>query len=152
MICELAEGRYLLLDEKVESILAAYLHESERRLEAGGILIGSYRGPHVHICSCTVPLAGDLRRPTLFERVDPGHQNAALSAWRMSRGTETFVGEWHTHPEPDPEPSALDKRTWSSLLARSRQPLVFLIVGWRSSWCGLGDGSEVQRVNARGLE
>ena len=132
MIFEMPEGGYLLLEEEVERFLSPYLGASERMLEAGGILIGSYRGPHVHIRTCTVPLVADVRCPTLFDRKDAGHQCAALRAWRRSGGTETFVGEWHTHPEPHPEPSPLDRETWAAVLRKSAQPLVFLIVGWRS--------------------
>jgi integrative and conjugative element protein (TIGR02256 family) len=102
---------FVLMAERVERAMSAFVTENEITLEAGGILIGSYRGPHIEISDCTTPLSGDIRKPYLFDRRDPGHQAAALRAWRASGKTATFIGEWHTHPQDDPAPSGIDLRT-----------------------------------------
>lgn len=146
MIFEIERGEYVCLSTSVERVISAFLVEPEIGLEAGGILIGSYRGPHVEVRGCTAPLPGDRRGPRVFDRRDPGHQAAATWAWRSGYGTETFVGEWHTHPQDDPEPSGLDRSTWWHILARRSDPVVFLIGGRRSLWCGLGRDGIVRRV------
>lgn len=144
----MAEG-LVQIDPAVEAVIGTYVSDREIALEAGGILIGSYRGPHVVVDACTTPLFGDVRLRNLFDRRDAGHQAAALGAWKRSGGTDTFVGEWHTHPVDHPTPSALDLRTWHDLLRRSSATLVFLIAGRRSLWCGIGQGSRVRRLATR---
>lgn len=123
-----------------------FLIGRERRTEAGGILIGSYRGQHVEVVSCTVPMPRDIRRRYSFDRRDPGHQAAALAAWHASDRTETFVGEWHTHPEPHPTPSGRDRTTWSGIVTKITNPVVFMIGGWESSWWGVGEHGGIVRA------
>jgi len=116
--------------------------------EAGGILLGSYRGKHIEIFGCTEPMKSDFRTKILFDRKDPGHQAAASSAWKGSGGTDTFVGEWHTHPEPVPSPSWLDRTTWKSQLKRLRMPLVFAIGGWEEIYWCFGERTRLQEMTS----
>ncbi len=90
----------------------------ENSREAGGILLGFYRGPHVQIMHCTTPLPADHRLWNRFERRDPGHQVEATRRWRDSGRTMTYVGEWHTHPEAKPTPSFIDKWNWRKIARR----------------------------------
>ncbi len=138
MILEIAPREFVLIEDAVMLKTAPYVRPPENRREAGGILLGSYRGPHVEIVDCTVPLPGDRRLRFLFDRKDRGHQAAALAAWRRNDERVTAVGEWHTHPEPFPRPSMMDKMTWSRLMKSASHPLVFLIFGYEGCWCGLG--------------
>ena len=146
VILRFGDDGLILLAPAVEAAVARFVSDAEIRLEAGGIFVGSYRGPHVEITACTTPLPRDVRRPTLFDRRDPGHAAAALEAWTRSGGTDTFVGEWHTHPVDDPTPSGLDRRTWASIMGRVPDPVVFLIAGRRSVWCAHGRRGELRRA------
>ena len=98
MILRFSDDGLVLLAPAVEAAVALFVSDAEIRLEAGGIFIGSHRGPHVEVTMSTTPLPGDVRSPTLFDRKDPGHHTAAVDAWMRSGGTDTYVGEWHTHP------------------------------------------------------
>jgi integrative and conjugative element protein (TIGR02256 family) len=138
--------RHVLISDWVMTQIAQYTTRAEITREAGGVLIGSYRGPHVEVTTCTTPLSGDVRGPVSFDRRDAGHQTAAMRAWRTSGNTETFVGEWHTHPEDHPSPSSIDLQTWSNLLARTSCPLIFLIAGRHSLWCGFGQARDLRRA------
>jgi integrative and conjugative element protein (TIGR02256 family) len=140
VILQCGHGRLILVSERVERAMGVFVTDAQITLEAGGILIGSYRGPHIEISDCTTPLSADIRQAHLFDRRDPGHQACALRAWRASGKTATFVGEWHTHPQDDPAPSGIDLRGWKTLLERTVDPLVFLIAGRQSLWCGLATG------------
>ena len=148
MILRTDAGHLILLAPEVERTIAAFVSEPEIGSEAGGILIGSYRDRHVDTGNCTIPLPGDFCKTSLFDRRDVGHQAAALAAWWRSEGTDTFVGEWHTHPVDEPAPSALDLRTWRGIMRRTSAPLVFLIAGRRTIWCGRGRGGELGRALA----
>ncbi|WP_136620903.1 MULTISPECIES: Mov34/MPN/PAD-1 family protein [Mesorhizobium] len=139
MIRGWSQQRYAMVAPVVLATIGTFLIGDERRSEAGGILIGSYRGSHVEVVGCTVPMPLDLRSRYCFDRRDPGHQAAALKAWHASGRTETFVGEWHTHPEPHPTPSGRDRQTWADIMKKNSNPLVFLIGGWESFWWGVGE-------------
>ena len=107
--------------------------------EAGGILLGRYRMPHVEIVTCSEPMPLDVRTLIGFDRRDPGHQRDALKLWKVSRRTVTFIGEWHTHPEEVPSPSSIDLSTWAEAQeAVQHLPLIFVIRGYAGWWFGLG--------------
>ena len=42
-----------------------------------------------------------------------------------------YLGEWHTHPEDNPNPSGLDRSEWNHLSAkrRDKRPTLAVIVG-----------------------
>ncbi|MGB0681467.1 MAG: Mov34/MPN/PAD-1 family protein [Magnetovibrionaceae bacterium] len=86
-----------------------------RRVEAGGILLGAYRGPHIEITDCTEPLPLDRQSSHMFDRIDPGHQKQARRLWSSTKETHTYVGEWHTHPGGSLSPSGTDKIGWQKL-------------------------------------
>jgi len=129
-------GSLVLLPAEVVQTLNAFRQDST---EAGGILLGCYRTPHIEIMACTKPLPKDVRSRAEFDRRDPGHQHAAMEHWKASGKTVTFVGEWHTHPEPFPSPSSTDQRTWDYAKKRvTPRDLVFVIRGQMGWWFGKG--------------
>lgn len=146
LIFRFGRTAFVLLPSGVMRVIDSFTVGRQAGTEAGGILIGSYRGPHVQICDCTVPMRGDVRKAHLFDRKYHGHHQAANSAWEKSSGTETYIGEWHTHPEDFPTPSSTDLRTWSEIMGRHALPVVFLIAGRRAIWAGVGQGGRVERL------
>jgi integrative and conjugative element protein (TIGR02256 family) len=126
-----------MADDVVQTI-EDFSRPMEIKREAGGILLGSYRGPHVEIIGCTTPLPRDRRFWNLFDRKDPGHREEAVRCWQQSGKTVTFVGEWHTHPEATPSPSFVDRSTWRRIARRHKfGPLVFVIRGISGWWFGI---------------
>jgi len=139
--------RLVEVSEDVVRTIERYSKPGKHNREAGGILIGSYRGAHIQIVECTTPLFRDRRSRVLFDRRDKGHQRTALDRWRASGKTITFVGEWHTHPETDPSPSPMDRRTWRRVARNNRAGnTFFLIRGYDNWWAGLGDGNRVVQM------
>ena len=103
-------------------------------VESGGILIGSYRGPHIDVVDCTEPGVADEATLSSFTRQDKRHQVAATQAWRKTKRKQTYVGEWHSHPYGEPVPSGTDKRVWQSVVGKMKSPCLFVVVspiGWR---------------------
>ena len=98
------------------------------RPETGGILMGCYRGDDLEVTSRTRP--GPTDRSSLFSfiRVDRSHQTTAMSAWSATRGTHTWVGEWHTHPHGGVSPSSTDLSSWSRLSRNTQQLMAFVLV------------------------
>ncbi|UPU01408.1 Mov34/MPN/PAD-1 family protein (plasmid) [Bradyrhizobium barranii subsp. apii] len=135
----LAKGRLVTLADAVAQELARFAAPPESDREAGGILLGRYRGPHVEVLKCTTPMPEDRRTRFGFVRQDKGHQEIASRDWFESGGAVNFVGEWHTHPERHPTPSWVDRRSWRKQLRRHKSdPLVFIIVGTAATYCEIG--------------
>lgn len=102
--------------------------------EAGGILLGYRRNPHLHVVAITEPGQRDRRHRFAFLRRDRVHQVAALALWRSTRATGYYLGDWHTHAEAAPTPSLLDQREWAKLMQGAvESDLLFVIVG-RETW------------------
>lgn len=135
-----------IADHVIEAI-DHYSRPPENASEAGGILLGSYRGVHIQIVACSQPLPRDRRTFVRFDRRDPGHQHLATRHWRESGRTRTFVGEWHTHPESNPSPSSLDRRTWRKVARQNvAGSTVFLIKGYNDWWAGLATYDSLKQL------
>lgn len=129
----------LLIHHAVAERLNAAAAACGGQAEEGGVLLGAYRDGGLEVTSLTEAAPSDERSLLCFVRQDPRHQRAATDAWTASGGTITMVGEWHTHPYGEPQPSGTDLRTWKGLLRRSRYPHAFVIAapgGWRA-WLGM---------------
>lgn len=130
------EELFVVVPAEVVRTIESYAGD---KTEAGGILLGRYRPPHIEIVGCSEPMTADVRSFSSFDRRDPGHHLHALSCWRRSQGTTTFVGEWHTHPEERPSPSLVDLQAWEEALKNAGAlPMAFIIRGYRCWWFGLG--------------
>lgn len=100
--------------------------------ESFGVLMGSTSldRREIWIEKVTTPMAKDRRTRFSFALSDPGHQEVVSRTFAGSDGQTIYLGTWHTHPEPVPTPSGVDRRDWAACLrANRRRPLAFVIVG-----------------------
>lgn len=139
----LPTGGTLRVTPAVLSTVWAFAQHGPDDTEAGGMLIGHHpeATPGIILDRNTTPQPGDHRSRYRYHRDQVAHQILLSMEWTMSGHTRTYVGEWHTHPEPVPTPSKLDRRSWKAALQATsfRGPgLVFIIVGTRSTrvWYG----------------
>lgn len=140
-------GPMVLLPHDVISTIARYQLPEESDREAGGIFIGLYRGRHIEVVACTEPMLRDVRTPYSFDRKDPGHNAGARQRWKESHHVLTFVGEWHTHPEPTPSPSSIDRRTWTGVMKQcAPNPIIFAISGTAAIWYGFGQRGSISKL------
>lgn len=105
--------------------------------EAGGIMLGRLIAGTADIVVDEVvgPLSGDRRRRLAFYRPKKQTQQIVNQAWQASGGTKIYLGEWHTHPEKSPTPSAKDLSNWKRICETAiyeQEYLLFLIVGYKS--------------------
>lgn len=131
-------AQYVLIAPAVRERLEDFLRTDAGTLEAGGILLGFRRDPHLELLDATLPSPRDVRRRYHFVRRCRSHQTAATQAWRVSGRRVDYLGEWHTHPQAHPLPSLIDR---SELIRRSiehrREPIVELIIGTEALWSGM---------------
>lgn len=116
--------------------MRSYEQHAPDALEAGGLLMGRYlRGGYdIVVDEVTVPQPGDERSRFGFYRYAEGHQPLIDAAWESSGGTCCFLGDWHTHAEPNPTPSPVDVDNWRRMLREDvmdDEACFFVIVGLR---------------------
>jgi integrative and conjugative element protein (TIGR02256 family) len=125
-------GRFQISPATMCSI-RRYTQDSPRKLEAGGVLLGRHiaASNDIVVDDLTVPMRGDRRGRYFFVREHEAHQRIIDRAWRGSGGTCTYLGEWHTHPEPVPTPSSVDRTNWRLKLKQDLFSgcVFFMIVG-----------------------
>lgn len=110
--------------------------QADGATEAGGLLLGRYLvdSQAIVVDEITEPAPGDVREPRAFHRLDEWHQVAVACAWANSDGRCHYLGEWHTHSEAVPVPSALDVASWIDRwrevgAQRGPAPILGVIVG-----------------------
>lgn len=110
-------GRVKLAQSALERI-HHYAQTDERKLAAGGLLLGRHiKDTNDFVVDwVTVPMMRDVRQRKAFVLDTPLHQREAEKLWRSSGGTCGLLGDWHTHPEADPSPTQSDIQTWRSKL------------------------------------
>ena len=113
-IFHVSAERRLCLPAEIVFRLDAHAQRAPDAAESGGLLFGrlSDNNTCLTLCDLTEPFPGDVRNARGFDREDPGHQATATRLWQESDGEVACWGDWHTHAEPHPEPSALDLESW----------------------------------------
>lgn len=126
-------GGYVLFNSHTLELLHKFKQYSGKN-EAGGILLGSYRDPHIEVVFATLPGPDDIRRPFSFIRKCASHKREALKQWNESDKSITYIGEWHTHPQLIPQPSRTDYKNWLKYLPCC--DTVLCIQGTTELWVG----------------
>ncbi|WP_428986853.1 Mov34/MPN/PAD-1 family protein [Stenotrophomonas hibiscicola] len=145
---------HVLIESTVMTKLSVYRQGQESMPEAGGILLGYRRDPHLHVIDATVPSQDDRGQRTRFWRSASAHQQVAQEAWRRSGGTLDYVGEWHTHPQLYPCPSTIDIGEWAKISASRRgQEMIFLVLGTEYAiWLGVDDGRGIRKLRQTSID
>ncbi len=138
--------RLVVVSEEVLALITSYNQCSPESKEAGGILMGKRRGQHFEVNFATSPQIKDIRTRHGFIRHPEGHQEAAENRLRLTNGEENYLGEWHTHPENHPSPSAIDTRDWKRLSEKHRVPLLMIIGGIQTCYFGILINSKPYRL------
>lgn len=125
-------GRWVTVNDEVAAVWRANRQTAPDEAESFGVLIGttSVDRQEIGIERVTAPMPQDRRTRFSFALRDPGHQQAVCAQFGASGGRSIYLGTWHTHPEPVPKPSRIDRRDWRRRLRANRgRPLVFVLVG-----------------------
>ena len=125
-------GRRVTVSEEVVRVWHARRQTEASAAESFGVLMGttSVDRREIWIEAVTTPLPRDRRSRYSFALRDPGHQRAACRIFASSDGRAIYLGTWHSHPEPVPKPSDIDRNDWVTCLRANRgRPLAFVLVG-----------------------
>ncbi|WP_434779299.1 Mov34/MPN/PAD-1 family protein [Neisseria sp. Ec49-e6-T10] len=146
-ILSLPNGKHILIDRGISEVILQYQQNDKFATEAGGILIGEYRGPHLHVVDLTTPFSDDIRKKYYFHRCSPGHNQYAQKRWIASNQTQAWIGEWHTHPENFPTPSKIDIDNWQKRLPKKE--MLLIIQGRIDCWYGFWNSYELSTLILR---
>jgi len=123
---------HLKIDAPALDAMTAHRQTAADASEAGGALLGRVLASgDVVVDLVTEPLPSDVRSRAAFHR-SRAHQISIDAAHERSGGVVGWLGEWHTHPEPDPTPSAVDLDDWHRRAHEDvyeGERLFFVIVG-----------------------
>lgn len=146
----LPNGTVLRFIPEVATVLSKYGQSKATSKEAGGMLFARFGVGLVSIEHVTTPSLFDFRSRFAF-RPSLAHQRDVIMK-QFSMGLH-FIGEWHTHPQEQPQPSQQDIDTARECLAESKHELnafVVVVLGVNAAisnaWVGLVSEEEVRRL------
>jgi len=106
---EIKVNKYtIVIHREPLEILNSFTQNSTKAPESGGIIIGKIIQGKINIIKLSVPTILDKSSRTNFERNKVSAQIILDYEFYNSNGQLTYLGEWHTHPEPFPVPSRTD--------------------------------------------
>ncbi len=108
---EFDDGVTLRIAQSVIDEISSLVASRGLDTESGGILLGTQvsDAQQFEITMASMPSILDVSRHYSFlRRMTPANKLISKS-WDNSAGTVNYLGEWHTHNEPNPTPSATDR-------------------------------------------
>lgn len=131
---ELGGARVVAIGDEASSVFQRFRQSGALDVEAGGVLLGRIirLSGDIVVDVAVEPDRSDQRSRFRFRRKRAAAQLRVSQEWERSDGTRIYLGEWHTHAEPIPTPSSLDRREWLRLAVETRyeqERLLFIIVG-----------------------
>lgn len=134
------------ISDDVLGILDSYKN-SDMRKEAGGIILGTVsRKNEITISKLSLPNVYDRASRYNFERDKTVAQIIINYEFHNSQGKIIYLGEWHTHPEPNPTPSSTDIKMIKGQFQDNKLNesfLIMMIQGTQSLYTALYDGEYI---------
>ena len=146
-------GQTLVLTDTVLGHLRRYRQSSRLSREAGGQLFARIDGDTIIIERATGPRRSDKRTPLSFIPSRIAERREIRSFFKQGLH---YVGDWHTHPEAHPRPSATDERSMTEMFRKSHHQLagfILVIVGTAEDssglFVGISNGQRLMRLLPR---
>lgn len=134
---------YLEINDSVINVLKGFVQDEIKKPEAGGIILGYAQEDNNYIITdASVPGKGDKGSRFSFTRNRNRAQEIINYHFKLSKGKKIYLGEWHTHPENNPNPSNLDIRELEKQYRTSTlnsEVIFMVIVGYKSTFVGKMD-------------
>lgn len=142
----LKELKFEIKQEAIDQLTTYAQHEGN---ELCGVLTGSQIGNNYFRISKVSPPCIAQNSRCRCER-DAKAANAFISQdFEQSGHTRIYIGEWHTHPEPNPTPSGTDRNSIVKTFFTSDIGIPFLImaiIGTSSIYFSVYNGKEFKVI------
>lgn len=126
-------------DELLNKLLE--IGKSHYPKEFGGFLIGYYSEDNKHLLITDTILPKKYHGSKYsFERSTKGIENE-LTEFYKSNPRKIYIGEWHTHPDNSPTPSATDISAINTIINNKQTSIpnpVLLIIGYSKATVSFG--------------
>jgi len=124
------------------TVLRDWMMEAEMHypLETGGVLIGYWANPATAVVTHAVGAGPrSVHRHDSYDHDHEWESSEIALYYERSRGSETYLGDWHTHPDArSGDLSALDRRSLRRIIAspsaRTSRPLMTVLFGDPHNW------------------
>lgn len=108
-------------------------------VETGGMLLGYVADDGQAVVTAIIGPGANARHSEDKFVPDADYQQAELSAhYFRTGGRETYLGDWHTHPEGCAALSRKDEKTLArialTLSSRTAYPLMLILAGGKQHW------------------
>lgn len=145
-------GRLKIAPEPLLTMLSFQQHQYDIP-ESGGLVAGRYLidCDDIVVDVVTVPMEGDIQERHFFQKNATNHQRLLEMHWTQSKGTCNYIGEWHTHPEPIPNPSGHDFVQWRKVMKETKTDQVsifFIVIGTEQVrvWQGFRKSGKIREI------
>jgi len=125
-----------------ESVVEAMLKDASRwhDLETGGSFMGYWSDANVAVITKMIDGGSEaIRTRSSFSPDREWEQSEIDRHYRASGCVDTYIGDWHTHPNAQSgEPSWTDRRCLKTIIrspeARAPRPVMILLCGGPENW------------------
>lgn len=138
---DLQHGYQIRLSPAAESAMLGWMRKSERQygsnIETGGVLFGQVDDflKIIWITAVSGPPPDSLATRNGFLCGTSGVVQMHQELHQRSRGSVSFIGMWHTHPDGKPDPSPIDREAMEKLFSSpdfDGRHFLMLIIGGSS--------------------
>lgn len=148
-------GVNLRFSQKVVGHFLRHQQQQPHQLESGGQLFAQFRPDAVCVERATGPRLSDRRTPLSYT---PNPRAERREIRRMFKRHLHYIGDWHTHHQWAPAPSARDVAAMCALFVESTHELpglTIVIVGRAPEpeglFVGVCDGRDIRRLTPASL-
>ena len=123
-------GMKIIIRDSVISDIKKY-YRTAMAYETGGILLGKFnRENRIIEITEVYELKTHFFSKILYKRSTKKAQKIINSRWNETNGRINYIGEWHTHPNMQPNPSITDLKSLEviNLLVKNILPSTILII------------------------
>ena len=102
--------------------------DKAKPLETGGVLVGFFETNIIQICNASSP-GPKADHEEIFFQADPDFVDMFIDMEHAnSGGRYSYLGEWHTHPQIDPEPSEIDLKSLEEIASTAGSNFTILLI------------------------
>jgi integrative and conjugative element protein (TIGR02256 family) len=140
----------IILTDSVLEIICSLKQNTDKKNESGGILLGQVTDNNIYVLQVSIPNKFDRSSRYSFSRDKDSSQIIVDHAFVNSGGKTVYLGEWHTHSEPQPVISSIDKKMIQNQFKKGQFDLPFLMLliqGKTDLLFSVFDGKKIEIIN-----
>lgn len=139
----------IVIARSVLNRIGKFKQTKKKAPESGGILLGQITDKKVFILKASTPNKFDKSSRYTFDCNKDAAQIIIDYEFINSEHKTIYLGEWHTHPENNPNPSEVDKRMINNQYFKNKlnEPFLILIIqGLIGLYSAIFDGENLNFI------